>query len=149
MGNASGHHTLSARDRDTEWRRILSPINLSSSGFYLLCCFSLHLFTQIVFPLTLLLFKLCISQYECMPLLWKLKRGDNEASKLQMSFGLQAVRVTAVSFYLLYNNHCVYTRNSSMKCEFSTPCSIFQVFLRLCHHFSQHLKLYVASRQDR
>lgn len=126
MGIASGHHTLSAGDRDTsEWSRILSPINLSSSGFYLLCCFSLHLFTQIVFPLTLLLFKLCISQYECMSLLWKLKRGDNEASKLQMSFRLQAVRVTAVSFYLLYNNHSVYTSNSSMRCEFSTLCSIF------------------------
>lgn len=84
VGNASGHHTLSAREREAEEERsILSPINLSSSGWIYFTVVFFHLFTQIVFPSTSLLFKLRSAQCECMSLLWKLERGDDEASKLQ------------------------------------------------------------------
>lgn len=64
VGIASGHHTLSAGVEE-------HPVTYQSLVFrlYLLCCFFIHLFTQIVFPSTPLLFKLCISQYECMLLL--------------------------------------------------------------------------------
>lgn len=44
---------------------------------------------------------------------------EDEASEFQISFPcLRAVRVSAVTFHLLYNNSAVYTWNSSVECVF-------------------------------
>lgn len=94
--------TLPAPDRDRD-RSILSPINLSSSGFiYFILFFSILLFTQVVFPSTSLPFSLCTARCKCVLLLWKLKRRDNEGPETAnlsfIVFRLSALSLT-VSIY--------------------------------------------------
>lgn len=116
-GVASGHQTVSARER--EWR-ILSPINLSSLGFIYFTLFAVFfpptpVYTNCV-PSTPLLYAyyalLSMNPCYCSGL----TRGGQCGLKTSNLFLSLAVRVTAVSFHLLYNNCTVYTCNSSVKC---------------------------------
>lgn len=101
VGIASGHHTLSARERERQRSRGAScHLSISPLQVLFILLFSLHLFTQIVFLSTSLLFKSCVSQCECALLLWKLKRGDNEASKLQISLFVFRLSKLSLSFFI-------------------------------------------------
>lgn len=52
------------------------------------------------FSFNLSAFKLCIAQCECMLLLWKLERGDNEGSKLQISLFVFRLSKLSLSVFI-------------------------------------------------
>lgn len=101
VGIASGQsHCECQGEKDIEEQKsIVAPINLLSSGFIYFATFPSTCSHTLFFPpFNLSAFqKSCIAQYY-MLLLWKLKRGDDEASKLQNHLCLLAVRVTAVIY---------------------------------------------------
>ena len=80
-----------------------------------------------LFPLQpSLLFNLCIAQCERMSLLWKLERGDDEASKLQISLYVFRLSKLLLSLFIYCtNNSTVYASNSSVKCVFTMAGSLF------------------------
>lgn len=140
-------HSECQRERD---RRVEEhPVTYQSLfRFYLFYCFFLHLFTQIVFPSTSLLFKLCVAQCESILLLWKLERGDNEASKLHVSlfvFRLSKLSLSVfiyctitVQFMLALVQWNVWLLNAFF---FKCFCASATIFLRW--------KLFVVSLQNR
>lgn len=140
MGIASGHHTLSAREREVEEESsILSPINLSSSGCIYFTVFSLTCLHKLFF-----LQPLCFSNDALLSVnvivVETRERGRRGLRTPSPSSCLQAVKVITVSFHLLYDNRTVYACNSSVKCVFTTlffkcfcaPATIFPAFEIVC-----------------
>lgn len=115
VGIASGRRTLSAGERERDVRTSEGAschlsISLAFAAFFFFP--PLHLFTQIVFTSTPhpFFFKSCIPPLRTRATVVEAPEREDEASKFQISFPcLGAVRVSAVSFHLLYNNSAVYT----------------------------------------
>ena len=112
VGIALGHHTLSARERERERERqksrgaschpsISTLLVLFISPFF--CFFPLHLFTQIVSPSTFPAFQLMhCSMWTHVIVVETRERGRWGLQTPNLSLCLQAVKVVAVTFHLLY-----------------------------------------------
>lgn len=142
MGTASGHHTLSAteRERERESRRGAScHLSISPLQVLFISLFFILLFTQIVFPSISLLFKLCTAQCESRLLLWKLKRGDNVGPNPQISLFVFRLSKLLLSVFI----YCTITVQFMpvlvhVKILFTTGFCVLQVPLCSCHNFSLH-----------
>ena len=108
VGIALGHHTLSARERERERDRRVEehPVTHQSPLFWFYLFhrfFSLHLFTQIVSPSTFPAFQLMhCSMWTHVIVVETRERGRWGLQTPNLSLCLQAVKVVAVTFHLLY-----------------------------------------------
>lgn len=120
--------TLWVPERERDRRVEEHPVTYQSPlfWFYLFHVFFRHLFTQIVSPSTFPAFQLMhCSVWTHVIVVETRERGRWGLQTPNLSFCLQAVKVVAVTFHLLYNNSTVYASNSSVKCVFTTVGSLF------------------------
>lgn len=124
--------------------RILSPINLSSSGFIYFTLFAVFCFAPTPVyvncarstPLLEAYYAL-LSMNPCY--CNGLTRRGQCGLKTSNLFLSLAVGVTAVSLHLLYNNCTLYTCNSSVECVCCRMLFFFQVPLRFCRFFPHYI----------
>lgn len=100
----------------------MSPISLSSSGFIY---FTSPVYTN-CFPFNLSAFQFMHCSV-CVLFLWELKRGDDEASKLQTS--LFVFRLSKLSLSLCI--YCTVYVYRSVKCVFTTLCCFSSAYMLL------------------